>query len=44
VIRTLDDEARSGRVSTRLWYLYVLEEWIKAERAQTSATPAPVLV
>ena len=44
VIRTLDDEARSGRVSTRLWYLYVLEEWMKAERQQASATPAPVLV
>ena len=44
VIRTLDDEARGGRVSTRLWYLYVLEEWMKAERAQTSATPASVLV
>jgi asparagine synthase (glutamine-hydrolysing) len=45
VIRTLDDEARSGRVSTRLWYLYVLEEWMKAERVQTSATtPASVLV
>ncbi len=43
VIRTLDDEARGGRVSTRLWYLYVLEEWMKAERAQTSATPASVL-
>ena len=44
VIRTLDDEARSGRVSTRLWYLYVLEEWMKAERRQASATPASVLI
>ena len=43
VIRTLDDEARSGRVSTRLWYLYVLEEWMKAERSQASALAASVV-
>jgi len=38
VIRTLDEESRAGRVSTRLWYLYILEEWMKAERAAVPAS------
>ena len=41
VIRTLDAESRSGRVSTRLWYLYILEEWMKAERAAAPASSVP---
>jgi asparagine synthase (glutamine-hydrolysing) len=32
VTRELDRSARTGRASRRLWYLWVLEEWLRAER------------
>jgi len=36
---------RSGRASRRLWYAWVLEEWLRAERADVNACgEAPDLI
>ena len=37
VLRELRDGARRGQVPQHLWYLYVLEEWLRAERAGGAA-------
>lgn len=40
--RELSQSVRTGRASRRLWYLWVLEEWLRAERDMTRAGGAPV--
>ena len=35
--RELSDSARRGRASRRLWYLWVLEEWLRVERDASRA-------
>jgi asparagine synthase (glutamine-hydrolysing) len=35
--RELSDCGRTGRASRRLWYAWVLEEWLRAERADVNA-------
>lgn len=43
--RELGDCERCGRASRRLWYSWVLEEWLRAERADVSACgEAPDLI
>jgi hypothetical protein len=37
VLELLRREAASGRASRRIWYLYVLEEWLRAERGEIDA-------
>ena len=36
VRRELAESARTGVATQRLWYLYVLEEWLRAERGESS--------
>ena len=33
VRRALDDASSSARLRRQLWYLWVLEEWLRSERA-----------
>jgi asparagine synthase (glutamine-hydrolysing) len=37
VVRELAESARTGRASRRLWYLWVLEEWLRTERGSSRA-------
>jgi asparagine synthase (glutamine-hydrolysing) len=37
VEKELAESTRTGRASRRLWYLWVLEEWLRVERGATRA-------
>jgi hypothetical protein len=37
VAKELAECARTGRASRRLWYLWVLEEWLRVERGASRA-------